>query len=496
MSINSALLAGVAGLKANSSALAVISDNIANVNTTSYKRAEADFQTLVTGSAPRGTYAAGGVTTSTRRYITQDGQLEQSVSATDLGIDGPGFFIVTEKPEGVLPADPRSFTRLGNFTQDDLGYLRNSAGGYLQGWPVDQDGNVARDPSDLSRLDSVNVTDLGGTADATTRITLSAKLDAGTTVTTAATNYMGGGANDYDPSVVGQAMAGYDPTVPNSGVKPDFQLQMPVLDSQGGKHVFEMAFLRSSVPNQWFVEIYAVPANQVQTGAGLINGQIKVGRIQFTPDGRYDAAATAALTQINPPAANAGPPGLFTSVNSPILDFLPSNHAAALAAGEVKWNTAYGVAAQSVRLELDQAAGGIIQAHGRSETIGLDSNGTPFGALDTIEIDEEGFVTAAFKNGVRRQIAQVAIATFQNPDALVPISGSAYQVSLDSGTYNLKASGDGGAGTISPATLETSNVDLSTEFTNLITTQRAYSASSKIITTADEMMEELLRVKR
>jgi flagellar hook protein FlgE len=97
MSINSALLAGVAGLKSNSSALAVISDNIANVNTNGYKRSEADFQTLVTGSSRRGSYNAGGVTTVTRRFITQEGQLEQTTSSTDLGIDGPGFFVVTEK---------------------------------------------------------------------------------------------------------------------------------------------------------------------------------------------------------------------------------------------------------------------------------------------------------------------------------------------------------------------------------------------------------------
>ena len=158
MSINSALLAGVAGLKSNSSALAVISDNIANVNTTGYKRSEADFQTLVTGSSKRGVYNAGGVTTVTRRYVTQEGQLEQTSSSTDLGIDGPGFFVTTEKAENVLPTDTRSFTRLGSFTQDNLGYLRNSAGLYLQGWAVDQNGLVNSDPSDLSRLESINVT--------------------------------------------------------------------------------------------------------------------------------------------------------------------------------------------------------------------------------------------------------------------------------------------------------------------------------------------------
>ena len=90
----------------------------------------------------------------------------------------------------------------------------------------------------------------------------------------------------------------------------------------------------------------------------------------------------------------------------------------------------------------------------------------------------------------------MAIATFPNPSGLKGISGNAYRVSSNSGAYNLKPPGTGGAGTISPSTLESSTVDLSAEFTGLITTQRAYSASSKIITTADQMMEELLNIKR
>ena len=414
----------------------------------------------------------------TRRYVTQEGQLEQTANSTDLGIDGPGFFVTTEKAENVLPTDTRTFTRLGSFTQDNLGYLRNSAGLYLQGWVVDQNGDVNSDPSDLSRLESINVTELGGTADPTTRVSISANLDAATVVSTQEAT--------YNPTVAANSMARFNTSGGTIGVKPDFSVPIPVLDSQGGKHTFEMSFLRDDPlnPNTWHVEIYALNPTDVEISGALQNGQVKTGRIVFTSDGRYDATATAALVD-----------GLFTGTPpNPVLDFLDS--AAVPAGGQFGWATPLGVSAQTVRLDLDQAAGGLTQSHSKSETIGINSNGTPFGALDTIEIDQEGFVTAEFKNGVRRRIAQVAIATFQNPNALTPVSGSAFRVSLESGTYNLKASGDGGAGTINPATLETSNVDLSTEFTNLITTQRAYSASSKIITTADEMLEELRRVKR
>ena len=105
-------------------------------------------------------------------------------------------------------------------------------------------------------------------------------------------------------------------------------------------------------------------------------------------------------------------------------------------------------------------------------------------------------VTAIFDNGVTRNIAQIGVASFNNPDALQAISGNAYSVTNDSGTYTLKIPNTGGAGKLATSQLEASTVDLSTEFTGLITTQRAYSAASKIITTADQMMQELLNIIR
>jgi flagellar hook protein FlgE len=142
------------------------------------------------------------------------------------------------------------------------------------------------------------------------------------------------------------------------------------------------------------------------------------------------------------------------------------------------------------------APGGLTQYSSQSVTQSISTNGTNFGNLTNIDIDEAGNVVANFDNGVSRQIAQVAVATFPNPGGLRPISGNGYRVALESGAYNLKAPGTGGAGLLSPSTLESSTVDLSAEFTGLITTQRAYSASSKIITTADQMLEELINIKR
>ncbi|MCE3290274.1 MAG: transposase [Caulobacter sp.] len=467
MSINSAMLAGVSGLVANSSALAAISDNIANVNTVGYKRSQANFGTLVSGNNRTAAYAAGGVAAQTRAYVTQQGLPQSTSNSTDLAISGAGFFVVTEKAEDLQASDARSFTRAGSFQLDNLGYLKNEAGMYLQGWLVDDQGVITTDPSDLSRLASINVSNVGGAAEPTTRIAVSANLKSSQATSAQLGSY----------NAATNSMAMYDADL-GTGVKPDFSIQVPVSDSKGGKRTVQVDFLKSATPNQWYAEIRAVPASDVVTGAGLTNGQLKTGIVAFTPDGRMDTDAT---TLIDP--------------DNPILSFGASADGAP-GAGEVNWAAGLGIDTQEIRIDLAGGAGGLTQYDSQSIVQGVNTNGTAFGNLTNIEIDEDGFVTAIFDNGISRQIAQVAIATFANPDGLRSSNGNSYRVTQDSGTYSLKAAGTGGAGAIAPSTLEASTVDLSSEFTGLIVTQRAYSASSKIITTADQMLEELLAIKR
>lgn len=484
MSINSALLAGVSGLTANSAALAAISQNIANVNTIGYKRSSAEFQTVINSQASGAGYSAGGVLASARHYVSQNGQLQRTQSSTDLGIAGQGFFVVTEKPENLQVTDSRLFTRAGAFSVDNLGYLKNTAGLYLQGWPVDAEGNIATDPSDLNRLRTINVGSVGGTAEATTRVQLNANLKSSQTVSAEALDAAAVpvGANAYNAAT--NSMAQWNAET-GAGVKPDFELTIPVSDSKGGQRTIAISFLKSTTPNQWFAEIRAVPASDVVAGAGLSSGQIRTGMVAFTQDGRLDAAAMEAL----------GAAALFQDVNNASLSFASSSSGAP-GAGEVKWADGLGIDEQDLSFDLTAATGGLTQYDSGSVVQAVLTNGTAFGNLSEVEIDESGFVTAIFDNGVTRKIAQIALATFPSPDSLSESSGNAYRVTQGSGTYNLKAAGTGGAGTIGASQLEASTVDLSAEFTGLITTQRAYSASSKIITTADEMLAELISIKR
>lgn len=586
MSINSAMLAGVSGLIANSSALAAISDNIANVNTVGYKRSSANFSTLVTSGSKNQAYSAGGVKAQTHQYVSQQGLTQSTTSNLDLSISGSGFFVTTEKPENLTATDTRSFTRAGSFQLDNLGYLRNDAGLYLQGWLADPvSGMITPDPSDLMQLSSINVGSVGGTAEKTTRVGVNANLRSEQPVAAAVSYKVGtagspsktnvqddnlvnhnfdvvysstgvanpvAGNNEYlvdikeNGVIVATGKVGYDSTgalvsstidykgaatpagnltdtainsagdkvvladlglmtdaevklgklydpatwsmsdyaLDNTkGVKPDFEIQVPLSDSKGGQRTVTLSLLKGPGPNQWYAELRAKPGDLANNANGLISSGI----IEFTTDGKLKDTGNL--------FGGTNPTSISIQASGTPLVVQPAPPAAQLPQPPI-WADALGIDTQDVQIDLANAAGGLTQYNSQSVVQSVNTNGTAFGNLTNIEVDDDGYVSAIFDNGVTRRIAQVAVATFSNPNGLKGVNGNAYRVTNESGTYSLKAPGQGGAGALAPSTLEASTVDLSTEFTGLITTQRAYSASSKIITTADQMLEELLNIKR
>ena len=454
MSINSALLAGVSALTANASALAAISDNIANVNTTAYKRNKVEFSTLVTSQAVKGEYSAGGVQGNNHSFVSQQGLLQSAASATDLAISGDGFFVVSQSP--TKPAS--EFTRAGAFTPDAAGFLVNDAGLYLQGWPVQANGTFATDPSDLSLIKPINIKNLGAAVQPTTQIGLSANLNQTTPISAGAATY-----NASTKSLAAFAATGIC-TAPDAA-----PIEVNVVDSVGGAHKFAIAFEKTATPNTWNAEIYAVPASDV-SAAGP-NGQVAAGLVKFNTDGTIDLANTT----------------LFGAAGA-----APTIALAASAGANPKWGTALGIAASTFNIDLTQLS----QLASVSTVNSVSNNGASAGNIVGVQVGTDGVVSALFDNSQVRKIAQVAVATFPSSDNLQATSGNAYRGTLQAGTMTLKTAGAGGAGKISPSSLEASTVDLSAEFTGLITTQKAYSASSKIITTADTMLSELINIIR
>lgn len=483
MSINSAMQSGVTGLAANSAALTQISNNIANVNTTSYKRITADFQDIVTGSSASSSFNAGGVKAAFRQTISTPGELSATNSSLDLGIDGQGFFVVANGADLNSVQKNVLFTRDGSFEPDKTGCLVNAAGFYLQGWPVNADGSVSTDSSDLSKLRPINISNIGGTAEATTQVAINANLQSSQPLSTAVQIVPPATAPSYDPTSTTKSMSVYDPTnAASAGTKPDFEISMPVSDSKGGQQNLTMSLIKTGA-NTWAYEIWSphiadAAGNTIATG-GL--GQVARGTLAFTTSGEFDAANS---TRVN----------LTTGVSGPFTSDLVLG--ASSASTTPHWDATLGVAGQTVSLAFQGSKSALTQYDKDSVTQSVISNGSAFGNLSKISVGEDGMVSAIFDNGVTRNIAQVAIASFINPNGLTAVSGNVYRVSRDSGAYSLKTPGLGGTGFISPSSLEASNVDLSEEFTSLITTQRAYSAASKIITTADQMLQELLSIKQ
>lgn len=446
MSIYSALRAGVSGLAAQSSALAVVSDNIANVNTTAYKRALTSFAPLVNGQNQLTTYNAGGVVSQTRRLVEVEGSLEQSRSPIDMAIEGNGFFVVSRVPSQLVEGGDMLFTRSGSFQIDAQGNLVNAEGFFLHGWPVAADGTVDPSPSSLSVLRPVNIGGVGGVAEPTKTISINGNLQANQAVYAGPPAYSAGSLSAP------------------GGISKHFETTVEGFDSLGSARTMNVRFLKTA-PNQWAFEVAANPAAAVNLVAHP-NGLLASGYLNFNADGTVGSIT-------NLPASNPA-----------AIPFAPF---------AVDWADATGASNQTITLDMAKGVSQFAIPFGVSS---VTSDGVPPGELLGLQLEGAGLLTAQFSNGRTRALYQLPLATFRTANNLEAAEGGTYRTTLGSGPYSINAMNSGGAGKIKSGVLEASNVDLATEFTTLITTQRAYSASARIITTSDQMLEELIAIKR
>lgn len=447
MSLFGSLFSGVSGLNAQSQSMSMISDNISNVSTTAYKGASADFSTLVTSAANVSTFSPGGVLSNTNYDITKQGLIEPSTSPTDIAIVGDGFFVVSDLADG---NGDQLYTRSGGFKSDFLGNLRNPAGFFLQGWSLDSNDEIA----DVNVLETINVRLVNGLATSTNRVEMGANLDA------AQAPQAGWTSGD---------MAEYNATDGVTGLRPHFSRSIQVFDSIGRAHNVTAAFLKDPATATWNVELYA-DSSEVEAGSHP-NGLLASGQVTFDGAG---ALATNTLTPEFPLGSVAGQPVT--------MDWLDSD----------------GAINSSIEFDLGTIGetDGLSQFAANFNVVYVTQNGAEVGQLNGVSIDDEGFVIASFSNGEQQKLYKVPVATFFNPLALDPRTGNVYSETVTSGAFNLQEAGIGGAGSISPSSLEAANVDLADEFTKMIVTQRAYSANSRVISTADEMLDELIRISR
>ena len=440
MSLYSAMLTGVAGLNANSRALSISSSNIANVNTIGYKSSSSAFSTLLAASGDSADSSAG-VVANQAQLVNVQGGISSTQSPTDLALSGNGFFVVSATSSNTAGTSQHLlYTRAGNFTPDANGNLQNAAGLYLQGWPLASDGSL---PTDRNDLTDINVNNLAGKAQQTTTMSLKANLQASTAVTS--------------PYTAGDMAAG--------NVTPDFQRTVNVYDSQGGAQPLQVSYVKTAA-NTWSYEV-------TYQGAGAnigspTNNLLASGTMTFNADGTLQTADTSSAT----------PTG---SINVTI-----------------PWSPSVsGLQPQTISINMGTpgSSDGITQFDNTSVLVSSTVDGALFGSVSGVSIDSDGFVTAKFSNGLSQKVFKIPVATFDNPDGLEAATGNAYAASEQSGTPTIGEANLGAAGSIQSSALEGSTVDLAAEFTNLITTQRAYSASARIITTADQMLQTLEQIQ-
>ncbi len=412
------MFSGVSGLRVHQTMMDVVGNNIANVNTVGFKASTVIFQDTLSqllrgASAGGGANDAGvnpeqvglGVKVGGIDIILTQGASQLTGRATDVAIQGDGFFIVRTAEETL-------YTRAGSFTFDERGFLTDPSGAIVQGWLANQNGQV---------FTNAPITDV--------------KLPVGQVINPVATTQITVGGNLSTGALV---------------TDQPISTAIEVVDSLGTKQRVTLDFAKTG-PNSWTMTAY--DPNAVQIGSPV--------SLAFDP-------ATGALTTPAP-----GSPPSFT--------FTPPGGAAAMTF-EVNFG--------------QDTPTALTQLGGSSTATAMDQNGTLTGYLRSFAISDDGSVSGVFSNGRSQVLGKLALAAFNNPSGLIKAGGSLFRSSAASGSPLAGTAGSAGRGSLAAGTLEMSNVDLAQEFTDLIIAQRGFQANSRIISASDEMLQDLVNLKR
>jgi len=405
------LFAGISGLNANSTAMTVIGDNIANVNTTAFKSNRASFANVLSQSlgGGGGSDIGRGVDFWGTTPVWSQGSLENTSSPMDMAINGRGFFEVMDESGSSF------YTRAGEFTFNNDGQLINPDGLVLQGYAVQ---SVAPDGTlTLGSISDIQIpTESTTPPSATTEFSVDVNLNSGALV-----------GDTYSTTIT-------------------------VYDSLGNDIPMSIDFVKTG-NNAW----------TWQASSSLATAVTPAGPTAIT----FDPAT-----------------GELTTGTDPTIALTLSN----------------GAVMPALAWDLYDAAnvtnGDITQYASPSTTSFQTQDGYPAGMLRSVSVDEAGVVTGAYSNGQLVPLFQVALVDFPSYYGLDKMGNNLYSASLESGDAMPGIPGTGRLGSISPSSIEMSNVDLAQEFVKMITTQRAFQANSRVITTSDEILNELINIKR
>ncbi len=428
-----AMYTGVSGLRAEGEALGVVGDNIANVNTVGYKRQRAIFQDVLGHSILAGTASAmpgSGVRVGDVQQMFTQGSLANTGISTDVALNGDGFLVVAGTVDGITG---NFYTRAGQFTIDNSGYLVNSDGLEVQGYAANADLTLQ------AAVSSLRVPTASLAPHATSEITVTANLDAAAEIIPAA----------------------FDPTNPSPGA--NYSTTITVYDSLGESRTLDVYF-RKTAENAWDYHVVA-DGSELAGGTEGVFQEVGTGSLQFDTNG---ALLDATTPQLSLDFGDGATPGQLITLE--FGDDITNDGGSGLA-GTTQFASGSAVSSQS-------------------------QDGYASGEFSGVAIDGQGLVQGLYTNGQKIAIGQLAVAKFRSNDGLGRAGAGLWIETRDSGTAALGGAATGGRASVTSGALEQSNVDLAEEFVGLIQHQRSYSANSKTITTADEMLQELINIKR
>ena len=460
MGVFGALNAAVSGLRAQGSALENISGNIANSQTTGFKRQDSSFFEQVAGIASnQSNQIAGSVTFSSRATNDIQGDLQQSDIDTHIAVQGDGYFVVQD-PAGSIDGSTTFsgqdlYTRAGDFTRTNEGFLQNGAGYVLQGFNVDAQGNTG------SLLEPIQIDEsVTFPAIVTSEISISGNLPS-------------------NPSTE----FGRDNADPITGIDPADQLIQPATLAGAATitGAQEFDFIESTIAGP-SIEVFNalgasfdVPLRFAKIeNADAVAGTVDTYNLYYRSDsnaGPADAAYTRVPQDFIFDVDGAlSPP--FSEVNIPAVTIDGS------VIGDISLR-----APGSGFTQFDNNGAAAVSAT---------PNGSSAGSFQSVAINDGGRVTVTFTNNQTVDISQIALASFNADAGLSRVDGGGtFSATVASGSPILRATGS-----ILGGQLEASNTDIADEFTKLIITQQAYTANSRVITTGDELLSEVINIIR
>ena len=438
------LFAGVSGLRNHQTRMDVIGNNISNVNTVAFKSGRVTFkegfaQLLQGASRPPGDHGGTnpiqfglGMQIGSIDQLFTQGNIETTGVTTDLAIQGDSLFVVRKGNQSF-------YTRSGNFQIDAAGQLVSPTNGFVVQGKTYVNGVLQDGIKDIKLPFGQKVS-----AKPTSMVDMTGNLNASVAAFDLLT----------DPDGAGPAVAGFnaDSRALDANVNSWTETRITTYDSLGTKYDLKIHMYKTG-DNTW--EWTVDRANLVALGVpdASVTG---AGTLTFNTDGSLATPTTPEIVSFAPPGAEP----------------------------------------MSIRLNFGSGTTGISQFAGSSTAVLRDQDGYTAGTLQNFSIDRTGTITGYFTNGTTTPLAKIVLADFNNPAGLLRIGDNMYQESGNSGSGVLGFALEGSQSEMTSGALEMSNVDLAQEFTNMIIAQRGFQANGKVVQTSDEMLQELMQIKR